>query len=271
MPDHDDSWTYKHDLALILVALAYGTDHQLSDGELETITETLDEWEQLGDAPAREVALEALVVYGEGHAAVTDVIESMRALCAVLDQEARVEVLEQVVALAEADGLLLNSERSLIATLADVWELKAQAHGLIEESSVDEEEKPDWSLLHDIALVSVVLAHSTDGDLSDPEIAAILERLNEWQPELEQEEVRRVLREALSFYSDEPAQQALYDSVAAIKEIMPVVQRLSILDDLSYIAEADGIVNEHEEEMLQSLAKAWDIHIRLNEKRPAAE
>ena len=172
--------------------------------------------------------------------------------------------------LAEADGILLNSERSLISTLADVWQLKTMARGLIEQSSVAEEEKPDWSLLHDLALIYIVMAHSTDGELSEDEIAAVIDRLGEWQPELSEDEVRDVVREALAFYADEPTEQALYDSVGAVKEIMPTVQRLSVLEDLVHIAEVDGAVNRHENEMLQSLARAWDISIRLNSSGQAS-
>jgi hypothetical protein len=37
--DASDAWTTAHDLAIVYIALAYGTDHHLSDSELRVLTE----------------------------------------------------------------------------------------------------------------------------------------------------------------------------------------------------------------------------------------
>ena len=89
---------------------------------------------------------------------------------------------------------------------------------------------------------------------------------DEWQPDLDEGSTRRVVGDVLSFYATEPARDRLQSSVAAIKEALPLMQRLVLLNDLVYIAEADGDFTHHEKEMLAALSTAWDIPVRLNGK-----
>lgn len=260
----EDAWTATHDLALIYLALAYGTDHELSDEEVDTITEALRGWDRhLDVSAAKEIVMEAMTVYLREDAG-EEVTHSIGMLADAFSEEERRQAIEDVVRIAEADGILLSSEQSLIAALADAWRVKAVEERLIEQTTAEVEDVPAWSLLHDLGLVYVVLAHSTDGELSEPEVEVILDRLQEWQPEFDEEEVRGLLRETLQFYADEPEEEALRDSVEAIKEALPAIQRLVVLDDLYHIARADGVVNRHEREMIKSLAEAWTVPVHMN-------
>ena len=126
------------------------------------------------------------------------------------------------------------------------------------------EEESAWSMLHDIGLMYVIVAHSTDNEISDAEISAMIARLSDWQPELEESEIRGVLREALAYYSRDPGQKALRHSVRIIREKLPVVHRLVLLDDLAFIAQADGSISDTAQEMLASLSKSWGIGVRVN-------
>ena len=259
-----EKWTPAHNLALIYIALAYGTDYDLSDEEMDAIESALMSWkEDLDTETVQEVVTEAMDAYLEDQSG-NEVIRSMRRLKRDLSEEQRRKALEDVVSVAEADGVLLSSERSLISTLAEIWSLKDVGQDLLFSSSASREEQPSWTLLHDISLMHVVVAHSTDNELSEEEIEAMIERLKEWQPGLSDEEVRKVLREVLAYYTEEPAEEELKTSVQAIKEALPVVQRLTVLDDLAYIAEIDGSFNEHEREMIAMLSQAWDIGVRLD-------
>lgn len=260
----EDAWTVTHDLALIYLALAYGTDRELSDEEVDTITRALRGWDhRLDVSAAKEVVMEAMTVYLREDAG-EEVTRSISVLADAFSEEERRRAIEDVVRIAEADGILLSSEQSLIAALADAWRVKAVEERLIEQTTAEVEDMPSWSLLHDLGLVYVVVAHSTDGELSEPEVEVILDRLQEWQPEFDEEDVRGLLREALQFYADEPGEEALLDSVEAIKEALPAIQRLVVLDDLYHIARADGVVNQHEKEMIRSLAEAWAVPVHMN-------
>lgn len=264
MSQTDDIWTLAHDLALIYIALAYGTDCRLSNAELEVITKRLQGWrEEFAREEVQEVVLEAMAIFLEGQAG-KEVVRSMQSLKEALSREELRRVLEDIVRIAEADGVLLSNERGLISTLAEVWNLKATEQNLLTNLGAGTQEHPSWSLLHDIGLIYLVLAHSTDNELSKEEIDATLARLGDWQPELEEEAVREVLREALQFYATGPDEPALRKSVQVLRDALPMVQRLALLDDLFFIAEADGTFRQEEKEMIQSLAQAWNVSVRLN-------
>lgn len=259
-----ETWTHTHDLALIYIALAYGTDSELTEAELQTITGAIGAWrDDLSEVDVHEIVLEAVAIFLEGNPQV-EVVNSMRTLRDALSVSEREQALEDIVRIAEADGVLLHRERGLITFLASIWDMKGTGVRLIEKTDVPAEAVPEWSLLHDISLMYVVMAHSTDNDLSEPEIQAIVERLGEWQPELDEGATRRVIGDVLTMYASEPADERLRSSVAAIKNALPLMQRLVLLNDLVYIAEADGAFTHYEKEMLASLSAAWDIPVRLN-------
>ena len=263
MTQRKDTWTEAHDLALIYVALAYGTDHDLSDEELSTITDCLAAWDNADAADAQETVMEAVAVYLEGDAG-AEVARSVSTLAQSLSVTQRRRALEDVMRVAEADGVLLSSEQSLISTLAGAWHVKATEQELIDHATATVEAVPSWSLLHDLGLLYLVVAHGADGELTDPEIAAMIGRMQEWQPDLEEEDARSVLRSVLQFYAEEPGEEALGRSVGALKEALPLIQRLVVLDDLTYIANADGTYDDNEQELITSLADAWNVSVRLN-------
>lgn len=262
MDEVKKAWSQAHDLALIFIALAYGTDEDLTPEELATITDILQEWrEGLPADGAQDIVMEAVAVFMDDR---VEVARSIEALRTDLSADQRRQALADVVRIAEADGVLLGAEQDLIKRLATAWDLRDMGRTLLEASGARHQDVPGWTYLHDIALMYVILAHSTDSQLSDSEITAMVERLRDWQPELSEEEVRQVLRRALGYYADEPGQEALQHSVESLRHQLSTVHRLVLLDDLAYIAGADGAINELEEEMLAHLAQAWEVNIRLN-------
>lgn len=259
----NETWTRTHDLALVYVALAYGTDNALSDEEVETIFGTLQKWEEnLTRENVQEIVLEAMAIYMQENASI-EVTRTIRTLSQTLSEDDRKQALEDVVHIAEADGVLLTSESSLITSLAEIWGIKAEAQSLLDQTSATVADDPSWSLLHDMSLICIVLAHSTDNDLANSEIAAILDRLHHWQPDLGQEGLRKVVSEALNYYSSQPDQESLQASVKAIKDTLPPIQRIAFLDDLTHIARADGVFNDNEKEMMVSLSEAWGVEVKL--------
>ncbi|MFK7845945.1 MAG: TerB family tellurite resistance protein [Rhodothermales bacterium] len=259
----NETWTRTHDLALVYVALAYGTDNALSDEEVDTIMGTLQKWEDnLTRENVQEIVLEAIAIYMQESASI-EVTRTIRTLSQSLSEKERKQALEDVVEIAEADGVLLTSESSLITSLAEIWGIKADAQVLLEQTTATVADDPSWSLLHDMSLICIVLAHSTDNDLANSEINAILERLHHWQPDLGTDELRKVVSEALSFYSSQPDQESLEASVKSIKKTLPPIQRIAFLDDLTHIAHADGVLNDNEKEMIVSLSVAWGVEVKI--------
>ena len=264
MPDLKQTWTRARDLALIFIALAYGTDQELHEDELATITDVLQQWRENFPADeVQDVVMEAVAIF-MGDDADAEVYNSMKALKQQLSPEDQHRALEDVVRIAEADGVLLHSELDLIYQLAEVWEIRAASERLIEKTTATVSEKPAWSLLHDIGLMYIVLAHSSDNTINEVEISAMVKRLRDWQTDQDEESIRLVLREALAFYSEGPSQEALQQSVQTIREMMSAVHRLVLLDDLVYIAQADGDLNHIEKDIIDNLSQSWGMSIRVD-------
>lgn len=263
MHTHEESWTHLHDIALVFLTLAYTTDANLSDEEVDAISVAIRKWRpQLTEHDVHEIVLEAASVFFESDAE-KEFVQSVRALGEALKLEQRRELLEDVMRIAEADGVLLNSEQNLLSVLAGAWDIKATKDRLIDETSARLENDPEWSVMHDIALMYLIMGHSSDGDLADIEIRAMIERLGEWEPDLEEEDLRGILRTALQYYAQGPDASDIHDSIAAIKESLRRSQRLIILDDLITIAKSDGDVTEAERDIVESLSAAWNIDVRI--------
>jgi uncharacterized tellurite resistance protein B-like protein len=266
MSSSSEAWTRSHDLALIYIALAYGTDHDLTESEMATLTDALRDWVVIpDDAHVQQVVMEAATAFLEGDPR-TEVRRSIDDLREDLSPTERRRALQDVMRVAEADGVLLEREQGLIHILADAWSLKHMSEDLLERSTAAvQREDEDWGLVHELAFLYIVVAHSADNDLSSDEIDVILERLQEWKPELSREEVRDVVRRALQVYAEQPEATLIEESVQALKDALPVVQRLTALDDLCAVAQADdGTLTTTDRELILNLAQAWDVNVRLN-------
>lgn len=264
--DTSEDWTTAHDLAVLYIALAYGTDHELRDDELEVLSEALQQWQSVQTPSVREVILEAAAAFLEGDAW-TEVQRAIRRLGEELGPLDRRDTLRNLIRIAEADGVLLEREQGLIHTLADAWSLKQLGEELVEDTSaVVQRRGEDWGLIHELAFLYILVAHSAENDLATDEIEVMKDRLQEWHPDLSEEEVQEVLRRALQVYADQPNESLIHDSVEALKEALPSVQRLTVLDDLYTVVRADGTVTRNERQLLLSLARAWDVNVRLNGK-----
>jgi uncharacterized tellurite resistance protein B-like protein len=270
MPDDlskDTSWTPSHDLALLGVTLAYGTDGSLHDREVEALTHMLQRWHHTDTPEAvREVVVEATAVFFEAEGR-REVRRAVMALRDAFDDQQRRRALLDMMRIAEADGVLLEGEQTLVAMLAEAWGLKALGQTLVEDTKAERVEaarEEAWDLMHELAFVYIILAHSTDNDLSRPEIDTIVARLQEWHPDLDDEGARDVMRDVLRVYAEQHDAETVSGAVAAVKAALPRIQRLAAVDDLYAIARADGVVVEAERTMIAQLADAWDVPVRLN-------
>lgn len=271
MQPSQDTWTRCHDLALIYIALAYGTDKQLDDAEIVSLTSAIKRWRpEDTDLAVREIVMEAMAVFLETDAD-EEVARSIRSVKSTLSVEQRRDALEDAVRIAEADGILTHSETSMISVIADIWEVQETKERLMDESSVAMEEKPSWSLLHDIVFLYIVLAHGSNNKLDPVEIEAMIERLGAWQPDLPEEELKSILREALQYYSQGLDKEDVDESASSIMDSFARAQRMGVLTDLEYIATVDGEMNEMELDMIELLAQVWKVDVRLDEMEIQAD
>lgn len=258
MKDQSSTWTAVHDLALTLLVLVAREGDELSEDELATVTDVLQLWgPDIDPDVAQDVLMEALDGCADDERLNDRVAASVAALCD-LPLGKRMEALDYVVRVAEVDGVLTRSEVAMIRELAESWSLDRLGDSLLSQSTASrQEELPGWSLLHDIGLLFVALAHGGDEELTADESAVMLKRLRAWQPDRSEEAVYDVLREALGQYSRDEA--ALRRAIESIGKNVPTVQRLLLLEDLMCIADADGATTLHEKEMIRNLAHGWGL------------
>ena len=246
-----------HDLALVFVALAYGSDQHIHDDELARVVETLVRWDdQVEPRRAQEAVVEAVALFYDDEGEADDLLlDALRRLYETLTQEAREAALEDAMSIAESDGRLLHSEIAFIDTLAEAWHLKRQSASMLAASTATRE--ADWSLLHDVALVYQVVAHSAESRLDDATVAAMVDRLAEWTPGTAPEAAQRMLRRAAEYYAGRP--EAVRDAADRLLDALPLLYRLALVSDLYGIAEADGPVVDNERSAIAAFKDAWGL------------
>jgi uncharacterized tellurite resistance protein B-like protein len=265
MVDSTNGWTQTHDLALLYVALAYGTDHDLSEDEVVAITDALKDWVMTPqEAHVQEIVMEAATIFLEGSAK-DELTRAIDALAESLGPDERRRALTDVIRIAEADGVLLEREQGLISRVARAWSLRRLEQELLDDSEAAFQARgEDWGLIHELAFLFLVVAHVANNEITDQEITVILERLQEWQPDLEPDEAREVVRSSLQVYAEGEQEALIRESMTTLKQALPDVQRLAVLDDLHCVARADGELTDNERDLITSLARAWDVNVRLN-------
>ncbi len=117
-------WSVFHDVALLYLALAHGTDMDIDPNEQDTMVRRLTEWHpEIGPARAQRILHEVMLTYLGGHS--REMIEAaMGSIKAALSKEERIAVLNDLADLATADGALVPGEVSFIRDLARYWELE---------------------------------------------------------------------------------------------------------------------------------------------------
>lgn len=120
-------WGDAHDLALIYLGLAHGTDDELSRTEIHAMVHTLAKW--LPEIERDEI-LETLRVamerYAEGPREIL-VEQAVERLGLTLDSDQRRRALADLVRIANADGIFLDTEEDLIVHLQTEWKIDPDA------------------------------------------------------------------------------------------------------------------------------------------------
>lgn len=115
------------------------------------------------------------------------------------------------------------------------------------------------TLLHDLALLYLGLAHGADEDLDPAETRQISASLRRWQPNKDPALIDHVIREATLTYMNGANPQRLDEAVDVLKKALPQDLRATILSDLSDIARADGEILTEEKDFIYRLAGEWGI------------
>lgn len=246
--------------ANLYVGVAVAPDEDLSDDEVRRITALLEERfvATMGQEGSRYVIAEALhrILTAKDDLGVV-LHETTKALGRLLQRDDLSGILSDLAGVARADGVVLSRERDFISTVARAWNLDApvvsQSH---ETSSLPRDE---WTPLHDLTLIFLVLAHGTDDDLSKNEVDLMIRKLEEWLPDLSSSRIREILRSAMNRYADGLDEAGIRRAIASVRDSMPAQQRMAALHDLIQIANADGVFLDVEEDLINNLLAEWEV------------
>ena len=252
-----ENWTIAHDLALTLLAVVAREGPELQEYELAAVTDTLQDWPP-GMAPdeAQDVVMEVLSHCSDSTQMNKKISGAVSAIGA-LPLKRRTQALECAIKMAKADLAFEEGELQFIRELATEWGVVGQIDALTLQPDETEVQDASWSLLHDIGLLYVALAHGADSELSTDEVEAMVTRLHAWQPKWSTDEIDRLLREVMEIYSQ--SESAVRKSVSTVTHQLPPVLRMLLLEDMMVIADADGKTTDNERAIIWSLSRAWGI------------
>ncbi len=117
------------------------------------------------------------------------------------------------------------------------------------------------TLLHDLALLYLGLAHGADENLHPAETKQIAASLRRWQPHKDPALIDHVIREATLTYLNGANSERMTEAVHVLRDALPENLRLTILHDLSDIARADGKILSEERDFIGKLADEWQLDL----------
>ena len=252
-----------HDLALVYLALAHGADNRLDGAELDMVATRLEEVQAgLSGGTVLHAVKAALEAY-TGEESAARVRQAVGNLRTSVPPAMRRRVIRDLTEIGKADDRFLFAEATFIGDLVAAWR---QAPGAPAEadsatwSIFGQDHEGGWTLVHDLAFIYVTLAHRTDGALARAELRAISDKIGEWMPNAGPDDLRALLGEVLRAYDAEPEGRTFEAAVEAVRQNLPAHQRAAVLDDLRYVADADGVLLVEERVLIERLAEAWEAH-----------
>ncbi|CAM3325433.1 TerB family tellurite resistance protein [Rhodothermus bifroesti] len=257
-----------HELALLYLTAAYRSGWSFSNGRLEAVIEQLQaRCPTLPLDQLRTIVLEALDVVLAHEDAEVVLQTALNEIEPHLSPAQRQAVLHDLLRIAQADGIVMESERQFLETLAQRWgqELPWEHVSLLKFGHTDIPEV----LIH-LALLYLVLAHGIDHELTRQERHIIWRKLHAWCPELNEQQLSAVLQEATSRYAEGVGHAELRAAAEAVKLALTPEQRLTAFHDLVQIANADGTFLDVEEDLLNELVELWELTPSIGAAAPAS-
>ena len=262
------------DLALIYIALAHGADEHFDDTEMDIIARRLQDVQAgVSQGTVLRAVKDALDDYMQEDTPqrIAQAVERIRTS---VPQSLRRRIVRDLTEIGKADDKFLYTEAAFIGELVEAW--KVNLTDLVAESAAtwnvlgtDTQAEAAWTPIHDLVLIYITLAHRTDQSLSRDEVEAIAKKIGEWLPNASDEIIEHILHEAMRVYQERGA-RTFDDALTAVKVSVPAYQRVAILDDLRYIADADGVLLVEERVMIEKIAQAWDCDTSAWDFNPAA-
>lgn len=120
------------------------------------------------------------------------------------------------------------------------------------------------TLLHDLALLYLGLAHGADESLDPAETKQIAASLRRWQPDKDPALIDHVIREATLTYLNGTTSERMKETVHVLRDALSQDLRKVILQDLAEIARADGEILSEERDFISTIAADWGLDFEEN-------
>ena len=122
MPNRDD-WTLIHHLAYVYAAIA-SSDGSISNEELETLSSKLHTWNPQVDAKElMQIVMSAVAALGEDKQLGDSepLHRSINLVAEALDDDGRTAALDDLLAIAGADGTVWPAEGDVLLMIREAW------------------------------------------------------------------------------------------------------------------------------------------------------
>lgn len=127
----------------------------------------------------------------------------------------------------------------------------------------------DPTCLSELAFLYLYMAHGPDRSFTDSDLETVTSRLIERSAHARREQVQPLVREALALYAEHnDIERAFRQAIHRLRYSLNETQRQSVLEDMVFIAEADGDLKTVERSTLERLADTWELG--SNEQRPGS-
>jgi len=129
-------------------------------------------------------------------------------------------------------------------------------------------ESGKYNVLHAITYIYIVLAHCTDGDLSEDEMELIKKKLNKYCDEYYDIPIQDVIAEAIKWYDEDSDEDRLAHRVAQFDSIGAFLKgsnwfekglKEEFLQDMVDVAKIDNNFHKYEKQVIMDLAILWDV------------
>lgn len=112
-----------HELALLYLGLAKGTDDHLDDAESEEIAFKLRRWQPDQDPALIDHVLREAYLTFTNDPSRERLHDAVEQLAHAFPEELRLDIVQDLADIARADGFFDNDEVDYIRSLAEVWEV----------------------------------------------------------------------------------------------------------------------------------------------------
>ncbi|PSQ81218.1 MAG: hypothetical protein BRD46_02640 [Bacteroidetes bacterium QS_8_68_15] len=116
-----------HDLAILYLGLAQGTDDDLDPSETKEVAACLRRWQPNKDPALIDHVIRDVSLSYQEEATTEEVRKAVQSLGEALSEERRREIMGDLAEIARADGMVLQEEKDFVEQIAETWEVSQDA------------------------------------------------------------------------------------------------------------------------------------------------